>query len=33
VDHLFLQGYLRRLLEGRCEAIKRKAESVTEKSA
>ena len=27
VDDLYLAGYLRRLLEGRCEAIKREAES------
>jgi len=29
VDRLFLTGYLRRLLEGRCRAIQREAESVT----
>ena len=28
VDYLFLTGYLRRLLEGRCQAIKREAEGI-----
>ena len=28
VDRLFLAGYLRRLLGGRCEAIKRRAETI-----
>ena len=27
VDRLFMAGYLRRLLEGRCQAIKRTAEA------
>jgi ligand-binding SRPBCC domain-containing protein len=27
IDYLFMSGYLRRLLHGRCEAIKREAES------
>jgi ligand-binding SRPBCC domain-containing protein len=30
VDYLFMAGYLRRLLEGRCQAIKREAEAVAE---
>ncbi len=30
VDYLYMAGYLRRLLEGRCEAIKREAESATQ---
>ena len=29
VDRLYLAGYLRRLLEGRCQAIKREAEAVS----
>jgi ligand-binding SRPBCC domain-containing protein len=29
VDYLFMTGYLRRLLEGRCQAIKREAERNT----
>jgi ligand-binding SRPBCC domain-containing protein len=33
VDYLFMTGYMRRLLEGRCQAIKRKAESVAQGSA
>jgi hypothetical protein len=33
VDRLFLTGYLRRLLEGRCQAIKREAESVAQRPA
>ena len=33
VDRLFLTGYLRRLLEGRCQAIKREAESVAQRKA
>jgi ligand-binding SRPBCC domain-containing protein len=33
VDYLFLAGYLQRLLEGRCRAIKREAESVAQSSA
>ncbi|HXD87500.1 MAG TPA: SRPBCC family protein [Urbifossiella sp.] len=32
VDRLFMRGYLRRLLEGRCEAIKREAEALTRRS-
>ena len=28
VDYLFMAGYLRRLLDGRCQAIKREAESL-----
>ena len=28
VDYRFMAGYLRRLLEGRCQAIQREAESV-----
>jgi ligand-binding SRPBCC domain-containing protein len=32
VDQLFMRGYLRRLLEGRCEAIKREAEALTRRS-
>lgn len=33
VDRLFLTGYLRRLLEGRCRAIKRQAEAVAQRHA
>lgn len=33
VDWLFLGGYLRRLLEGRCQAIKAEAESLAQKQA
>ena len=33
VDYLFLTGYLRRLLEGRCQAIKREAEAVARRHA
>jgi ligand-binding SRPBCC domain-containing protein len=33
VDRFFLTGYLRRLLEGRCQAIKREAESVAQREA
>ena len=33
VDYLFLTGYLRRLLVGRCQAIKREAESVAQRQA
>jgi ligand-binding SRPBCC domain-containing protein len=33
VDRLFLTRYLRRLLEGRCQAIKREAEAVADKPA
>lgn len=33
VDTLFLTGYLRRLLEGRCQAIKREAEAVAQRHA
>jgi ligand-binding SRPBCC domain-containing protein len=33
VDYLFMAGYLRRLLEGRCQAIKREAESVADRPA
>ena len=33
VDRLYLTGYLRRLLEGRCQAIKREAESVAQREA
>jgi hypothetical protein len=29
VDRLFMTGYLRRLLEGRCQAIQRQAENVS----
>lgn len=32
VDWLFMAGYMRRLLAGRCEAIKRRAEAVTRQS-
>ena len=31
VDRLFMAGYLRRLLEGRCQAIKQEAESQAQK--
>ena len=33
VDYLFMVGYLRRLLEGRCQAIKREAEGVAQRHA
>jgi ligand-binding SRPBCC domain-containing protein len=33
VDHLFMAGYLRRLLKGRSQAIKREAELVVQKPA
>ncbi len=33
VDRLFMAGYLRRLLEGRCQAIKHEAESMAQKHA
>ena len=33
VDRLFLIGYLRRLLEGRCQAIKREAEAVAQRAS
>lgn len=33
VDTLFVAGYLRRLLEGRCQAIKREAEAVAQRQA
>jgi ligand-binding SRPBCC domain-containing protein len=33
VDRMFLAGYLRRLLEGRCQAIKREAEAVAQRQA
>lgn len=33
VDYLFMAGYLRRLLEGRSQAIKREAESVAQRAA
>jgi hypothetical protein len=32
VDTLFLTGYMRRLLERRCEAIKREAETVARRN-
>jgi len=32
VDRLFMTSYLRRLLEGRCEAIKREAEAMTRRT-
>jgi hypothetical protein len=31
VDYLFLTGYLRRLLEGRCQAIKREAVAIAQR--
>ena len=33
VDHVFMTGYLRQLLAGRCRAIKREAEAVAGRSA
>jgi ligand-binding SRPBCC domain-containing protein len=33
VDRLFMTGYLRRVLEGRCQAIKREAEAVARRGA
>jgi hypothetical protein len=33
VDYLFMTGYLRRLLEGRCQAIKREAEAMARRQA
>jgi ligand-binding SRPBCC domain-containing protein len=33
VDRLFMAGYLRRLLEGRCQAIKQEAESMAQRRA
>ncbi len=33
VDRLFIAGYLRRLLEGRCQAIKQEAESMAPRRA
>ena len=33
VDALYMTGYLRRLLEGRCEAIRREAEAVAQRPA
>lgn len=33
VDALFMTGYLRRLLQGRCQAIKREAEAVAQRHA
>ncbi len=33
VDAVFMTGYLRRLLEGRCQAIKREAEVIAQKHA
>ena len=33
VDYLFMAGYLRRLLEGRCRAIKRQAECTNQPTA
>jgi ligand-binding SRPBCC domain-containing protein len=33
VDRLFMAGYLRRLLDGRCQAIKREAESFAQRQA
>jgi len=33
VDALFLTGYMRRLLEKRCEAIKQEAETVAQRHA
>jgi ligand-binding SRPBCC domain-containing protein len=33
VDALFMTGYLQRLLEGRCQAIKREAEAVAQRHA
>ena len=33
VDRLFMAGYLRRLLGGRCEAIKRRAEAIDQRTA
>ena len=33
VDWLFMAGYLRRLLEGRCQALKREAEAVARRPA
>lgn len=33
VDWLFMAGYLRRLLEGRCQALKREAEAVAHRAA
>jgi ligand-binding SRPBCC domain-containing protein len=33
VDTLFMTGYLRRLLEGRCQAIKRESEAVVQRHA
>jgi ligand-binding SRPBCC domain-containing protein len=33
VDHLFMTGYLRRLLEGRCRTIKHEAESIARETA
>jgi ligand-binding SRPBCC domain-containing protein len=33
VDYVFLAGYLRRLLEGRCRAIKQEAETTGQKTA
>jgi len=32
VDRLFMAGYLRRLLDGRCQAIKREAEAVAQRA-
>jgi ligand-binding SRPBCC domain-containing protein len=32
IDYLFMTGYLRRLLEGRCQAIKSEAESRARKT-
>jgi ligand-binding SRPBCC domain-containing protein len=33
VDHVFMTSYLRRLLDGRCQAIKHEAESIAGKTA